>query len=185
MGRTYILSSTYESHMILCEWKTVTHVQTVLLRLLAHELYAKAEKCEFHVCEISFLSYQIGPGGVVMDDRKVRAVVEWPEPTSVMELQMIRQYFRWLIKNFSTVAAPLTSLLKGKLKQLKVTPAAKVEFLRLTGAFTSTPVLKLPDPARPFMLPQKWAWEQCCPSVTRPALEKAHRCREKLRYCKM
>lgn len=67
--------------------KHVRHIRAVLHRLLTHELYVKAEKCEFHVKEVSFLDYQTGRGDVPMDDNKVKAVKEWPEPTTVKELQ--------------------------------------------------------------------------------------------------
>ncbi len=74
-----IYSETYEEHVI--------HVRTVLKRLLQHQLYAKAEKCEFHQETISFLGYIISSGGVAMDEQKVQAVVNWPQPTTLKELQ--------------------------------------------------------------------------------------------------
>ncbi len=73
-----IYSETYEEHVI--------HVRTVLKRLLQHQLYAKAEKCEFHQETISFLGYIISSGGVAMDEQKVQAVVNWPQPTTLKEL---------------------------------------------------------------------------------------------------
>lgn len=75
----------------------------------------KAKKCEFHKSEIAFLGYRIGLGGVAMDDRKVKAVTEWPEPKTVKELQRFlgfTNFYQRFIKNFSMVAAPLTSLLR-------------------------------------------------------------------------
>lgn len=47
-----IYSKSYTEH--------VTHVTKVLCRLLEHRLYMKAEKCEFHKTEITFLDYCIG-----------------------------------------------------------------------------------------------------------------------------
>lgn len=61
--------------------KHVTHVTRILCRLLKHGLYAKAEKFEFHILEISFLSYRSGPDRVKMEGAKVAVVTEWPEPT--------------------------------------------------------------------------------------------------------
>lgn len=63
------------------------HVRTVLTRLLENQLYVKAEKCEFHVQRTSFLGYNVSHQGVEMDKSKITAVTEWPQPTTVKELQ--------------------------------------------------------------------------------------------------
>ncbi len=105
-----IYSETYEEH--------VKHVRTVLKRLMQHQLYAKAEKCEFHQRTISFLGYVISSGGVAMDEQKVRAVVNWPQPTTLKELQRFlgfANFYRRFIRNFSTVAGPMTSMVKKEL----------------------------------------------------------------------
>lgn len=52
-----------------------------------------------------------------MDDSKVRAVLEWPQPQTLKELQRFlgfANFYRWFIKNFSGIAAPLTSMTKRK-----------------------------------------------------------------------
>ncbi len=54
-----------------------------------------------------------------MDTGKVDAVMEWPRPTTVKELQRFlgfANFYRRFIRNYSSIAAPLTSLLKGKPK---------------------------------------------------------------------
>jgi len=58
-----IYSDTMEEH--------IKQVREVLQRLINHQLYAKAEKCEFHQSSISFLGYIISPEGVSMDEGKV------------------------------------------------------------------------------------------------------------------
>lgn len=65
----------------------VRHVRRVLRRLLSHGLYTKAEKCEFHQRKVAFLGYNIRPAGISVKDNKVKAVSEWPEPSTVKELQ--------------------------------------------------------------------------------------------------
>lgn len=50
-----------------------------------------------------------------MDEGKVRAVLEWPQPTTLKELQRFlgfANFYRRFIRNFSSVANPLTSLVK-------------------------------------------------------------------------
>ncbi len=65
----------------------IRYVRSVLKRLMQYQLYAKAEKCEFHQTITSFLGYVISQEGVAMDERKVKAVLEWPQPQTVKELQ--------------------------------------------------------------------------------------------------
>ncbi|KAI2646334.1 Transposon Tf2-9 polyprotein [Labeo rohita] len=142
-----IYSKTKEDH--------VNHVRTVLSRLLQHQLYVKAEKCEFHVHQTSFLGYHISHQGVKMDTTKVQAVTEWPQPTTVKELHRFlgfANFYRRFIRNYSTVAAPLTSLLKGKPSKLAWTEMASQAFAALKEKFTSAPILKHPDPSLPFIV---------------------------------
>ncbi len=63
------------------------HVRSVLERLIQYQLYAKAEKCEFDHTSTSFLGYIISHEGVATDESKVRAVLKWPQPRTVKELQ--------------------------------------------------------------------------------------------------
>lgn len=103
----------------------VVHVRLVLRCLLDHGLYVKAKKCECHKTELTFLSYHTGPVGVGMEENKVSAVSEWPQPTSVKQLQRFlgfAYFYCRFICSFCAVAAPLTNLLKGKLKRLKIMP---------------------------------------------------------------
>ncbi|KAI4885455.1 hypothetical protein NFI96_014403 [Prochilodus magdalenae] len=133
----------------------VRHVREVLTRLLEHQLYVKGEKCEFHQGSVSFLGYVISPAGVVMDDRKVEAVVNWPRPHAIRELQRFlgfANFYRRFIRNYSAVAAPLTSLLKGNAKSLKWTLQAESAFADLKQRFTTAPLLKHPDPSKPFVV---------------------------------
>ncbi|KAK3525810.1 hypothetical protein QTP70_010318 [Hemibagrus guttatus] len=54
--------------------------------------------------------------------------------------------------NYSSVAAPLTSLLRGKPKRLTWTDQARAAFQRLKNSFTTAPILCHPDPDRPFVV---------------------------------
>lgn len=50
----------------------IQHVRAVLKCLIQHQLFAKAEKCEFHKTATTILGYVIGPEGVTMDEHKVK-----------------------------------------------------------------------------------------------------------------
>lgn len=102
----------------------IKHVRLVLHRLLKHGLYIKAEKCEFHQTELSFLGYCINPVSICN-----HSLSEWPEPDTIKALQ-----------GFSFVAVLLTDLLKGKRpKHLSFSPAAKKAFEELKQRLVSMP----------------------------------------------
>ncbi len=130
------------------------HVRAVLQQLIDNQLYAKIEKCEFHQTVISFLGYIISTEGVAMDDKKVASVLNWPQPTTVKELQRFlgfANFYRRFITNFSTLAAPLTTMRRGGKQRLPWSPSASRAFQHLKERFTSAPILHHPDPKLEFI----------------------------------
>jgi len=63
-----------------------SHVKKVLKRLCKVELYAKAEKCEFHSDSVEYLNYVLSPSGLTMSDIKVKTIQEWLEPKKVKDI---------------------------------------------------------------------------------------------------
>ncbi|KAK3521410.1 hypothetical protein QTP70_004340 [Hemibagrus guttatus] len=142
-----VYSASLEEHVL--------HVREVLSRLQQHHLYVKLEKCEFHRSTVTFLGYVVSRRGVEMDEVKVRAVTDWSAPTTVRELQRFlgfANFYRRFIRNYSSVAGPLTSLLRGKPKKLTWTDQARAAFQQLKDCFTSAPILRHPDPDLPFVV---------------------------------
>ncbi|KAK3505817.1 hypothetical protein QTP70_003921, partial [Hemibagrus guttatus] len=142
-----VYSASLEEHVL--------HVREVLSRLQQHHLYVKLEKCEFHRSTVTFLGYVVSRRGVEMDEVKVRAVTDWSAPTTVRELQRFlgfANFYRRFIRNYSSVAGPLTSLLRGKPKRLTWTDQARAAFQQLKDCFTSAPILRHPDPDLPFVV---------------------------------
>lgn len=130
------------------------HVRQVLQRLLENKLYVKAEKCDFHTSKVSFLGFVVESGQVKADTEKVKAVADWPIPSSRKQLQRFlgfANFYRRFIKNFSRVVAPLTKLTSPS-KQFCWTPEAQSAFTTLKDLFTSAPVLRQPDPSRQFVV---------------------------------
>ena len=89
-----------------------------------------------------------------MDPAKVAGITEWPTPRTVKHVQAFLgfcNFYRRFIKDYSAVARPLFNLTK------KDTPflwdsAAESAFRSLILAFTTAPVLALPDHDKPFRL---------------------------------
>ncbi|KAK3505885.1 hypothetical protein QTP70_003699, partial [Hemibagrus guttatus] len=101
------------------------------------------------------LVYLYGGTWVEMDAVKVRAVTGWPAPATVRELQRFlsfANFYRRFIHNYSSVAGPLTSLLRGKPMRLAWTDQAQAAFQQLKDCFTTAPILRHPDPDLPFVV---------------------------------
>ncbi len=61
----------------------------------------------------------IGWDGIKMKEEKIKAVVDWPIPKSVKDIQKflgLANYYRQFIKDFSRIASPLHELMRKKQK---------------------------------------------------------------------
>lgn len=133
----------------------IQHVRQVLTQLLKHKLFVKLEKSEFHVPAVSFLGFHVSKGSLQMDPGKIRAVLDWPRPTSVKQVQRFlgfSNFYRRFISNFSSIAEPLSSLTRKSNRPFMWTSDADHAFNTLKQRFTSAPILTLPDPELPFVL---------------------------------
>jgi hypothetical protein len=64
---------------------------------------------------VSFLGHVISPEGITVDLGKVRDVLDWKLPTSVMQVRNflgLACYYRRFIPNFSMISKPIIELLK-------------------------------------------------------------------------
>ena len=141
-----IISKTFEEHLV--------NLQEVFDAINVHGLKIKAKKCLLVMKEITFLGHKLNRYGVKPAEQKVQAITNWPAPTSVKEVQVFLGavgWYRKFIKNFSTVARPLTRLLE---KEVKFTwGKSEEESLKtLKHALTTAPVLSHPDPNHPFLV---------------------------------
>ncbi|KAL0187600.1 hypothetical protein M9458_014699 [Cirrhinus mrigala] len=129
------------------------HIQQVLHKLRQHNLYLKLEKCEFHKPSVQLLGYIISAEGVQMDQGKIHVIQDWPQPSSIKELQCFlgfSNFYCRFIKDYSTIRAPLTYLLRGKPKHLSWSPTAHEAFQQLKHIFSTAPLLHHPNPELPF-----------------------------------
>jgi Reverse transcriptase (RNA-dependent DNA polymerase) len=63
------------------------HVHRILQCLRERNLRTKISKCTFHTDTIEYLGFIITPVGVHMDPAKFDAVLNWPTPCSVKDIQ--------------------------------------------------------------------------------------------------
>lgn len=141
-----IYSRSYEEH--------IHHLEQVFHQLQAHDWKIKLSKCEFAKPSISYLGHVITGAGVQTDPDKVSAVVNWPAPTTVKELRGflgLAGYYCKFVRHFGVLAKPLTELLR-KNSVFRWTPIHEQSFQALKHALSTSPVLALPDFAKPFSI---------------------------------
>jgi len=102
-----IYSATWAEHL--------SHIRAVLTVLREHQLFLKRSKCSFGETFVAYLGHVVSGEGVAMDANKVQAILDWPTPSSIRALRGflgLARYYRCFIKDFGSIAAPLTALLK-------------------------------------------------------------------------
>lgn len=129
-------------------------VKAVLQRLQDSDLYAKPEKCFFEQKSIEYLGMIISHNSVAMDPKKYEGVLDWPQPTKVKEVQAFlgfANFYRRFIRDFSYKAKPLTQL-THKNQKWAWGEKEQQAFEDLKKAFTSAPILRIPDQDSPFRI---------------------------------
>ncbi|CAM8894496.1 unnamed protein product [Rhodiola kirilowii] len=129
----------------------VTHLREVFTILDSNSFFAKPSKCDIARLQLPYLGHIISVNGVSVDPNKIKAVVDWPIPTSVKQLRGflgLTGYYRRFVQHYALLVAPLTQLLR---KDAFVwTPHATEAIHSLKKALTATPVLAISDFTQPF-----------------------------------
>ncbi|WZZ63529.1 hypothetical protein YC2023_074899 [Brassica napus] len=128
------------------------HLRLVMDRLRNQKLFAKFSKCLFWKREIGFLGHIVSGEGVAADLEKVQAIREWPRPTTVTEVRSflgLAGYYWKFVKDFSSIAKPLTKL-NGKGVPFLWVEETEKAFKKLKEALTTAPVLALPEQGKPY-----------------------------------
>jgi len=64
-------------------------VSKVFQLLMDNHMCVEIEKCVFDAKEVPFLGFLVSGTGLRMDPEKAKAIVDWPRPTSVKEVQQL------------------------------------------------------------------------------------------------
>ena len=64
----------------------VSAIRWVLEQLRKFLLFANLKKCWFHQEEVWFLGYVVSSKGICIEDKRIKAVKQWPEPHSVRDI---------------------------------------------------------------------------------------------------
>nr|XP_033942275.1 uncharacterized protein LOC117449038 isoform X1 [Pseudochaenichthys georgianus] len=141
-----VYSKDWSSHM--------STLREVFKCLSAASLTLNLAKCEFGKGTVLYLGQQVGRGKVCPADAKIRAIASLPVPSTRRELRRflgMAGYYRCFCRNFSSVAAPLTTLTSPS-KSFVWSGECQQSFESLKGILCCTPVLSAPDFSKPFKL---------------------------------
>ena len=128
MDDIIVFSRTPEEHL--------HRLKAVFNKLKAAGLKLKPSKCDLAKQQVNYLGHVFSKEGVSTDPEKIKAVTEWPQPTTMTKVRSFLgfvSYYRRLIPNFSKVAKPLNKLLQN----LEGTPSQKKKFKVCWGARTA------------------------------------------------
>ncbi|CAA6666526.1 unnamed protein product [Spirodela intermedia] len=126
-------------------------VYNVFETLQQEKLYAHPKKCSFFTSEVTFLGFVVSERRVSADPKKVRAIVTWPQPGSMHDIRSfigLATFYRYFIRDFSSVIAPLTDCLKKE--TFLWTEVVEQAFDRVKALITQAPILRLPDFGKVF-----------------------------------
>lgn len=100
---------------------------------------------------VIFLGVIVSTDGVSTDPEKVKAIVEWPEPANIHDVQSFHgldTFYRRFIQRFSMITAPITDCLKKE--TFEWTRAASKAFQEIKEKITQAHVLRLIDFSKVF-----------------------------------
>ena len=139
------------------------HVEILFQRLREVNLKLKESKCNFLKKHVQYLGHLILGEGIEPVPKKLESIKHMPAPQTPKEVKQflgLIGYYRKFIPKFSDVARPLTNLTKKDVPY-EWTPECTKTFEMLKNLLVQEPILKYPDPSKPYTLytdASKYAW---------------------------
>ena len=117
------------------------------------KFYAVVKKCVFMAPDVLFLGYVVSGDGLRVDESKIEVISNWPKPKIIIEVRSfhgLAVFYRRFIPHFSSIMTPVTHCMEGS--RFQWTNEVEDAFQRIKVHLTTTPILVLPDFAKPFEL---------------------------------
>lgn len=141
-----VSSETEEEH--------VSHLRQIFQRLRRYGLLLHPSKCKFARASVYYLGHVISAQGIAPNPDKVRAVQDFPVPTSVKGVRQflgLASYYRRFMPGFAKIAAPLHALTRETVPFFW-SMACQRAFLQLKDLLVSPPVLAFPNFDKSFVM---------------------------------
>ncbi|XP_011701332.1 PREDICTED: uncharacterized protein K02A2.6-like [Wasmannia auropunctata] len=123
-------------------------LKEVLTLLKKYKLELNISKCLFLEKEMEYLGYMISGRGITLCDRHIRAIIDYPPPTNIRQLQGflgLCNYFRKFIKDYAQKTKSLQNLLRKGVDYVFDENCVD-EFENLKRELTSSPILCVYNP---------------------------------------
>ncbi len=134
-------------------YQTLDSFDRALQKLIGTGLKCKPRKCKILPEKLEFLGHILSEHGITADSSKIDRIREWPFPKTKTEMQSFLRlcnYYRRLVPEFGDSAKPLyTATAEPKIVE---TPELRQVFEILREKLCSIPVVRLPNPNKPFIL---------------------------------
>jgi hypothetical protein len=120
--------------------------------LRKERLFANLKKCTFYTDKLVFLGFVVSAQGIQVDEEKVRAIQDWPSPTSVGNVRSfhgLASFYRRFVKDFSSLATPLTEVIKKNVG-FRWGEEQEKAFQIIKEKLTNAPLLSLPNFSKTF-----------------------------------
>jgi hypothetical protein len=104
--------------------------------------------------KIHYLGHVISDEGIIVYPTKVEAIMEWPTPMNVpkvLSFMGLVGYYRWIVEGFLKITNLIMELQKKNKKFVWIEKCAEA-FRRLKVMLKTTPILKVPDMDKDFLV---------------------------------
>ena len=133
--------------------QTLNSWEKHLGKIAAAGLKCKPRKCKVLPDKLEFLGHVLSADGITADRSKIEKIRQWPFPTARVEMQSflgLCNYYHKYIPKYAEAPKPLYAATK----ELKITAttALAAEFQRMKDMMCAIPLVRLPNPNKPFIL---------------------------------
>ena len=153
LGLIYTICELYIYDLLVfskSEDEFVENLDTVLGRLVAHNITVNPDKCELGVNELEFVGHVINEKGLGHTREKIDKILQIPPPTLGKDLKSFLGVAIWVcdhIPNYSTIVRPLHQMLKNYSRERRLvwTQEARDAFEELKTAINNCTLLYFID----------------------------------------